>query len=150
MLKNWNVNRFHSKDGAYLHEVSEHGELSEAAVLDLLHLELSEGVGVISKAEGVEGLSGVQGVKALASWATVHTVSLAQAHKQHLDTEDGDDGLSVDEAGVAEVVNATLREDGGTSLPPHSLADGGACTSHAGMEGNTAPETPSDMVLAHP
>ena len=37
-----------------LHEVAEHGELSEAAVLDLLGLELSEGIGVVSKAEGVE------------------------------------------------------------------------------------------------
>jgi hypothetical protein len=41
----------------YLHEVAEHGELSETAVLDLLHLQLSEGLWVISKAEGVEVLA---------------------------------------------------------------------------------------------
>ena len=110
----------------HLYEVAEHGELSEAPVLDLLCLEFSEGVGVVSKAEGVEGLSRVQGVKALTGWATVHTVPLAQAHEHHLEAHDSNDGLGVDEAGVAEVVDASLREDVASSLPPDSLAEGGA------------------------
>ena len=38
-----------------LHEESEHGEHGQAAVLDLLDLELSEGVRVVSQAQGVEG-----------------------------------------------------------------------------------------------
>ena len=38
-----------------LHEESEHGEHGQAAVLDLLDLELSEGVGVVSQTQGVEG-----------------------------------------------------------------------------------------------
>ena len=38
-----------------LHEESEHGEHGQAAVLDLLDLELGEGVRVVSQAQGVEG-----------------------------------------------------------------------------------------------
>ena len=63
---------------------AEHGEHSEAAVLELLNLELSKGVGVVSEAKGVEGLTGVQWVKSLASGATVYAVSLNQAHEDHL------------------------------------------------------------------
>ena len=38
---------------------AEHGEHGEAPVLDLLDLELGEGLGVVSEAEGVEGTAGV-------------------------------------------------------------------------------------------
>ena len=38
-----------------LHEEAEHGEHGQAAVLDLLHLQLSEGVGVVSQTQGVKG-----------------------------------------------------------------------------------------------
>ena len=38
-----------------LHEEAEHGEHGQAAVLDLLHLQLGEGVRVVSQAQGVEG-----------------------------------------------------------------------------------------------
>ena len=37
---------------AHLHEEAEHGEHGEAAVLDLLHLQLSQGVGVVSQTQG--------------------------------------------------------------------------------------------------
>ena len=37
-----------------LHEKAEHGEHGEAAVLELLHLQLSKGVGVVSQTEGVK------------------------------------------------------------------------------------------------
>ena len=40
-----------------LHEEAEHGEHREAAVLDLLHLELRERVGVVREAQGVEALT---------------------------------------------------------------------------------------------
>jgi hypothetical protein len=46
-----------------LHEEAEHGEHSQAAVLDLLHAQLCKAVGVVSQAQGVKGLSGVQGVQ---------------------------------------------------------------------------------------
>ena len=39
-----------------LHEEAKHGEHGEAAVLDLLHLELSQGVGVLGQAQGVKVL----------------------------------------------------------------------------------------------
>ena len=43
----------------------------------------------------------------------------------HLDTEDGQDGLGVDQGGVAQVVQAAVSEDLGASLEPHGLAEGG-------------------------
>ena len=62
-----------------------HGEHGESAVLDLLDLELGQGVWVISQAEGVEGASWVQGVKSLNSWAlAVGTVSLSASHEDDL------------------------------------------------------------------
>ena len=68
-----------------LDEEAEGGEHGEASVLDLLHLELSEGVGVISQAQGVKGLARVEGVKSLTSGAAVNTVSLNQAHEDNLE-----------------------------------------------------------------
>ncbi len=40
-----------------LNKEAKHGEHGEAAVLDLLHLELSKGVGVVSQTKGVEALA---------------------------------------------------------------------------------------------
>lgn len=54
-----------SDDG--LHEEAEHGEHGQAAVLDLLHTELCEAVGVVGQAQGVKGLSRVQGVQTCAA-----------------------------------------------------------------------------------
>ena len=71
-----------SHDG--LDEEAEGAEHGEASVLDLLDLKLSEGVGVVSQAQGVEGLAGVEGVKALSGGASVDTVSLNQAHEDDL------------------------------------------------------------------
>jgi hypothetical protein len=49
------------------------------------HLQLSEGVGVVSKTEGVEGATWVQGVEALNAGAlTVGTVCLSTAHEDDL------------------------------------------------------------------
>jgi hypothetical protein len=41
-----------------LHEEPEHGEHGEAAVLELLHLELGGGVRVVGEAQRVEGAAG--------------------------------------------------------------------------------------------
>ena len=46
-----------------LDEEAEHGEHGESAVLDFLDLELSEGVWVVSQAQGVKSLTRVQGIK---------------------------------------------------------------------------------------
>ena len=72
-----------------LHEEAEGREHGEASVLDLLDLQLSEGVGVVSQAQGVEGLAGVQGVEALAGGAAVHAVALNQAHEDDLRMHEG-------------------------------------------------------------
>ena len=48
------------------------------------HLELSEGVGVVSQAQRVEGLSRVHLVQTLSSRSTVHTVSLNSSHEDDL------------------------------------------------------------------
>mmetsp|Transcript_10988 Transcript_10988/g.21824 ORF Transcript_10988/g.21824 Transcript_10988/m.21824 type:complete len:464 (-) Transcript_10988:80-1471(-) len=102
---------------------SEHGEHSETAVLDLLDLELSEGIRIVSKAKRVEGSSRVDGIKTLSSRSAVHTVGLSTAHKDDLGSEDGKDGLSVDEGRVAEVVKTALSEDLGSGLEPDRLGD---------------------------
>jgi len=108
-----------------LDEEAEHREHGKATVLDLLDLELGEGVRVVGEAEGVEGTSGVEGVKALTGGATVDAVTLDEAHEDDLAEGDGDDGLGVDEVGVAEVVKTTVLEDLGTSLEPDGLTEGG-------------------------
>jgi hypothetical protein len=41
----------------------------------------------------------------------------------HLDGQGGQDGLGVDQVGVAQVVETTLLEDGGTSLRWHKSQD---------------------------
>merc|ERR1719235_180821 len=97
---------------------AEHGEHGEPAVLDLLDLELGEGVGVVSQAKGVEGVSGVELVKTLAGGAAVHPVGLGEAHEDNLAGEDGNDGLGVDQGRVSEVVKSALGEDEGTLLEP--------------------------------
>jgi len=75
---------------------AQHGDHGEAPVLQLLHLELSKGVGVVGQAKGVKGLTRVQGVQALAGGAAVDAVALNQAHEHQLGQQDGDDGLGVD------------------------------------------------------
>jgi len=50
---------------SYLHKEAEAGEHGQATVLDFLDLQLSEGVRIVSKAQGVEGATRVQGVQAL-------------------------------------------------------------------------------------
>jgi hypothetical protein len=45
----------------------------------------------------------------------------------HLDAQGGQDGLGVDQVLVAQVVQATVLEDLGTSLEPHGLTEGDAC-----------------------
>ena len=109
-----------------LDEESEAGEHGEASVLDLLHLELSERLGIVTEAEGVKVLaSGVEGVEVLSESvgadASVGAESLSLAHEDDLDNDDGNDGLSVDEARLSEVVEAVLSEDLGTSLEPRGL-----------------------------
>ena len=59
---------------------------------------------------GVRRRTGVERVEALAGGAAVDAVALDQAHEDDLAAEDGEDALRVDEAGVAEVVQAILLE----------------------------------------
>ena len=111
----WSLSSHNSLD-----EESKHGEHSQASVLDLLHLELSKGIWVVSQSQWVEGLSWVEWVQSLSSWSSVDSVSLNESHEHNLGEGHGDDGLGVDESWVSEVVESILGEDGGTGLEPHS------------------------------
>ena len=108
---------------------SEHGEHGEASVLELLDLELSESVWVVSQAQGVEVLaSRVEGVQALEGGEGVTSVGaegLGLSHQDDLDGDGGDDGLGMDQAVLAQVVEATLLEDLGTGLEPDGLGGSG-------------------------
>ena len=103
-----------------LNEEAEHGEHGETSVFNFLDLELSERVGVVSKAQGVESLTGVEGVETLTSRATIYTVSLNETHEDDLGEEGSSDGLGVDESGVTEVVETIITKDAGTSLEPNA------------------------------
>ncbi|RLN33992.1 hypothetical protein C2845_PM03G05550 [Panicum miliaceum] len=106
-----------------LDEESEHGEHGEAAVLELLDLELGQGLGVVGQAEGVEAAAGVERVDDLAERAAGNAVALDGAHEHDLAGPDGEDALGVDQAGVAEVVEPALAEDLGAGLEPDGLAE---------------------------
>lgn len=56
----------------------------------------------------------------------------------HLAGQSGDDGLGVDQGGVAEVVEAVRAEDLSASLEPHSLAEGHARVLRKELWGNAA------------
>ena len=103
-----------------LDEETEHGEHGESAIFDLLHLKLGESIGVVSKAQGVEGTTGVLPVKTLSPVKASRgvTESLSLSHEDDLNGDGGNDRLGMDQVGVAEVVEAIVREDGGTSLEP--------------------------------
>jgi hypothetical protein len=52
-----------SKKFTHLRAEAQHGDHGEAPVLQLLHLELSKGVGVVGQAKGVKGLACREGEK---------------------------------------------------------------------------------------
>jgi hypothetical protein len=101
-----------------LDKESEHGEHGKTSVLDLLNLELGEGVWVVSESEWVESLTWVEGIESLTSWSSVDTVSLNESHKENLGEGDSDNRLGVDQGWVSEVVESIISEDGGSSLEP--------------------------------
>ncbi len=112
-----------------LHEEAKHGKHGQAAVLDLLHLELSKGVRVVSQANGIEEVSSrVELVQAFTQGAAIHPVALNEAHEDNLGGGDGQDGLGVDQVGVAQVVQATVGKDLGAGLPPDGLGNVSTCT----------------------
>ncbi|KAF6992250.1 hypothetical protein CFC21_009263 [Triticum aestivum] len=107
-----------------LDEEPKHGEHGETAILDLLHLELSEGDRVVGKAERVEVLAA--GVEVVALADTVETIDAEpfdQAHEKDLEAQHGKDALRVDEVGVPKVVEATLGEDLRAGLEPDGLLE---------------------------
>ena len=58
-------------------------------------------------------------VKAGSQWALAGcSVSLSKSHDNNLEAKDSEDGLSVDEARVSEVVESSLLEDQSSSLEP--------------------------------
>ena len=125
-----------------LNEESEHGEHSKTSVLDLLDLELSKSIGVVSKTQGVESLTGVEGVETLTSGATVYTVSFNETHEDNLGEESSSDGLGMDKSGVTKVVEATILENGGTDLEPDGLTkvDGAVALEELGDDASKSTE----------
>ena len=102
-----------------LDEESEHGEHGKTSVLDLLHLELGEGIRVVSQTQGVEGTSRVEGVESLDTRGlSGGTESLGLSHQDNLAGGGGDDGLGVDQGRVSEVVESVISEDRGSGLEP--------------------------------
>ncbi|KAF6991530.1 hypothetical protein CFC21_008607 [Triticum aestivum] len=126
-----------------LHKEAKHREHGEAAILDFLHLELRECLGVIGQAQWVEAAAGVEWVDYLTEWAAGNAVPLNGAHEHDLACPDSKDALCMHEAGIAEVVKATLAEDLRTGLEPYGLAkldavackklgeDASQCTEHS-------------------
>ena len=104
-----------------LDEETEHREHSQASVLDFLDLELSKGVWVISQSKRIERVTWVELVIGGAVELTSGTESLSLTHKCNLDSSGEDNALSMDQTGVSEVVEATITEDGCTSLEPDGL-----------------------------
>ena len=103
-----------------LHEEAEHGQ---PPVLQLLHFQLRERLGVVSQNQRVEAAARVQGVGDLAQRPAGDAVALDGAHEDDLSGPDGQDALRVHQAGVAQVVQATVAEDLGPGLEPHGLAE---------------------------
>jgi hypothetical protein len=86
----------------HLHEEAEAAEHGQATVLDLLNLELSERLRVISQAEGVEGATRVQAVQALHTRRLAGSAErLSLAHQRHLARDGGNDALGVHQVLVA-------------------------------------------------
>nr|GMD06540.1 Pectate lyase [Ipomoea batatas] len=106
-----------------LNEESEHGEHGKSAILDLLDLELSESLWVVSEAQWVEAATWVEWVGDLTEGSTGNTVTLNGSHQHNLASPDGQDALSVDQAWVAQVVKTSLAEDLSSGLEPHRLAE---------------------------
>ena len=109
------------RDG--LRVVAEHGEHSQTVVLDLLHLQLSDSVRVVTQTQMVRGFTRVVQVHTLAQRTTVHTAGLNGSHQGKLAGHDSRDGLGLHQVGAAKGVQTALREDPSTSLEPHRLID---------------------------
>jgi hypothetical protein len=66
---------------------------------------------------------------------------------KHLGSQDGDDGLGVDEAGVLQVVQATVSEDLGTGLEPHGLVSGAQLGDDAAKGAKHSPASVDELSL---
>jgi len=100
----------------------QHGHHCKAPILDLLDLQLRQGVGVVGQPKGIERATWVQAVQvgAEVAHAPAGPVCLSGTHDHQLGDEDQDDGLGVHQVGIAQVVQPIRPKDGGTGLEPHS------------------------------
>ncbi len=107
-----------------LDKESKHCKHGKASVLEFLDLEVSKGIGVVSKSQGVKGTTGVEAIHTLRplETATVVTVSLDSTHEDVLDDQSSNDGVSVDNSGDSKVLDTFIREDLGTSVEPLDVA----------------------------
>ena len=106
---------------------SEHGEHSKTSVLDFLHLQLSEGIWVVSQTQWVEWTTWVQSVKTLGPFKVTSavTVSLDGTHEDDLDNQSGNNTVGIDESVDSEVLDTLVLEDLGTSIEPSNVSSVG-------------------------
>jgi hypothetical protein len=98
-----------------LDEESKHGEHSKTSILDLLDLELSESIWVISKSKWVEWTSWVESVETLSPFEVsllAVTESLSLSHEDHLASKVAMMDWAWTNEPVSEVVESIIREDG--------------------------------------
>ncbi|KAG5517154.1 hypothetical protein RHGRI_037794 [Rhododendron griersonianum] len=87
-----------------LNKEPKHGKHGKSSILELLHLELSKSLRIISKAQRIEASAGVDGVGDLTERPTGDAVALNGPHQDNLAGPDGQNALGMDQAGVAQVV----------------------------------------------
>uniref|UniRef100_A0A7C9E1U0 Uncharacterized protein n=1 Tax=Opuntia streptacantha TaxID=393608 RepID=A0A7C9E1U0_OPUST len=72
-----------------LDEEPEHGEHGQPTILDLLHLQLREGLWVIGQPKWVKSPTRVDFVEPLTQWPTGNPITLDKTHQNHLASPNG-------------------------------------------------------------
>ncbi|KAK2985762.1 LOW QUALITY PROTEIN: hypothetical protein RJ640_025770 [Escallonia rubra] len=97
--------------------------VGKSTILELLHLELSKSLGIISKAQWFKTSAWVKWVNDLSEWSAGNAVAFNGSHQNNLSGPDRQDALGVDQAWVAQVVESTFAENLSSGLEPHCLAE---------------------------
>ncbi len=87
-----------------LHEESKHGEHGKPPILELLHLQFSESVRVVSQAQGIEWAPWVDRIHHITQWTAGNAVTLHRSHQDNLNSPDGENALGMNERWVAQIV----------------------------------------------
>ncbi|KAL4563705.1 hypothetical protein LXL04_027750 [Taraxacum kok-saghyz] len=106
-----------------LNKEPKHRKHGESSILDLLHLQLSKSLWIISKTQRVEATTRVKRVNNLTQRSTGNSVTLNRAHQDNLGGPDGQDALCMYQTWVTQIIKSTFAKDLGSSLEPYSLAE---------------------------